>query len=126
MVELTDEELEIIRLCLEVVIYGPFLLCPAEDDPWIEFRVLMGLSPAEVVEIAEFWPKVNFDDRDIQRAVNNAMLLLMGYPHHCEVHWSDYFPVPPPMVYQILKKWRRLTSQTDGRSSNEFFNKLML
>lgn len=123
---LDDREVDIVGQCLKAVAHGPFLIDAGSNDPWSEFQILIGLTPKEFTDIADRWPDIDLGDKDVQLAVNNAMNNLLGYPHRCETEWPRFIAVPPAEVARVLDKWRRLTAQTDGKSSSEYFNRMML
>lgn len=125
MESLGNQELQIIGECLKAVAQGPFLVDPQADDPWWEFSTLMGLKPEELSDIADRWPDVDSASTDVQLAINNSMNNLLGYPHGCEAECSQYILVPAAEVARVFDKWRALTAQTDGDSSNDYFNRMM-
>ena len=52
MESLDRQEVEIIGVCHEAVVQGPFLLDRQADDPWWEIPEQMGRKPEEVADIA--------------------------------------------------------------------------
>jgi len=125
MPSLDDQELQIIGQCLKAVAHGPFLVNRDADDPLWEFFPLMGLLPKELSDIADRWPNIDLASAKVQRAINNSMNNLLGYPHGCWAEWLQYISVSPAEVARVLDKWRTLTAQVDGQTSSEYFNRLM-
>ena len=123
---LDEPELALIGQCLKAVAHGPFLIDPSADDSRWEFPMLMGLTPTAFTDIADRWPDVGLGDKNVQLAINNALNNLLGYPHRCEAEWPRFISAPPAEVARVLDKWRRLTAQTDGKSSSGYFYRMML
>jgi len=92
---LSPDDLEVVRQCLLATVGGPFL-------PDWEFQTLMGLTRAEITDIATSWPS---DERQFV-AVNNALNNLLGYPHKQHNEWTQYISVNPTEVAQVLARWR--------------------
>lgn len=94
---LSEHERSVILECLRAVADGPFF--------GEAFHSLMGLWPEEVARIVADWPQVDDSSEDVQLAINNSMLNLLGYPHRCEDVWSDWISVSKLEVGRVYAKW---------------------
>ncbi len=99
LAHLSDDERRIVGECLVAAVRGPFF-------PEWEFSTLFGLERSSVAAIAVDWPRVDEADPNVQRAINNAMANLLGYPHGCERDWHRFISADPGVVNRIFAKWR--------------------
>ena len=93
---LSNEELELIRRCLDAVANGPFF-------PDWEFRTLLGYSRDEVREVLRRWP-VDNNQAEVTAVVVSALNNLTGYPHGDVDSWNRYVRAPESAVLAILRK----------------------
>jgi hypothetical protein len=98
--ELTEQELDVVYRCLRATAEGPFF-------PEWEFHTLFGVYRIELAHIAARWPEVSDADADVQRAINNSLNNLLGYPHHKPVAFKEWISEPVEEVRRIFKKWRK-------------------
>ncbi|QLE74706.1 hypothetical protein FGW37_26750 [Streptomyces rectiverticillatus] len=107
----TDQDLQIIKECLDAAVNGPFF-------PDWEFHTLMGFTRDEIGAIAASWP--SFSDSDTQDdAVNNVLNMLLGYPHGYESRWHDYSNATLEQIVQTLARWRG-DDDLDGTGKGTF------
>ena len=101
-----EDDLPIIAACLHAAANGPFF-------PDWEFQTLFGLERHEIAEMAERWPAIEDSDR-VKLAVNNALVLLVGYPHEEWSQWTRHIPVSPERVEETLERWREAMNEAPG------------
>lgn len=95
---LDEAERGLVGQALHAAVSGPFFL------DW-EFHTLFGLERGEVLTVANTWPTIS--DRQVaELAVNNALANLWGYPHGCEVVWSEWISATPGELEDLLDKLR--------------------
>lgn len=82
----TFEKEKIIRECLNAAANGPFF-------PDVEFHTLFGLTKGEVRKIFLEWEKLDRKNELVQRAINNSINNLIGYPIDNPEKWSDYISI---------------------------------
>lgn len=93
-----DPDEAVIGQCLRAAASGPFF-------PDWEFETLFGCEREEILRIAERWP--HWEERSAyEGAVNNALNMLLGYPHGREDVWHDYISPTPTEVTQVYARWR--------------------
>lgn len=80
------------------------------EEDWKEFALIFRASRDEVAAIAVAWSDVR-DGTDVERAANNAMNNLLGYPHRCYEVWGDYISVSPIELRKIYRNWRKECSK---------------
>ena len=95
---LSKDDLEIVGQCLTAAVDGPFF-------PDWEFSVLFGLERTEVASVTRAWPDVSDEDEIAERAVNNALANLAGYPHGEDLR--RFVSVDAARLFEILQKWQR-------------------
>ncbi|GAA4886993.1 hypothetical protein ACFPM3_20495 [Streptomyces coeruleoprunus] len=95
---MTDQELQIIKECLDAAVSGPFF-------PDWEFHSLMGFTRDEIAAVAASWPSPPIADTE-DDAVNNVLTNLLGYPHGVESRWHECLPATRDQVAQVLARWR--------------------
>ncbi len=100
---MTPQDTQIIGECLRAVAKGPFL-------PDWEIDSLIGMSKAEVTTIAERWPEVDMKAEPVQRAVNNALVNLIGYPIDEEEEWPSYISVPRESLEDVRTRFKKATT----------------
>jgi hypothetical protein len=123
--ELTNRERHAIKGCLRAAVDGPFF-------PDWEFETIMSLSRDDVRKIALAWPHEPgashnefYSDEECQRiAANNAMNLVLGYPHGIE-GWPFVALVgaDPGEIEETLREWRGETNF--DASPRGTFNRMM-
>jgi hypothetical protein len=108
--DLTPEELEVVRTCLECVGAGDVIL-----HDW-EFHTIMGIYPEELSSVLAAWPAVDDKDEVVRLAINNSLNNLLGYPHEFQKQWESRIPVSKAEVARVFSKWRgrRISSYIDG------------
>jgi hypothetical protein len=94
---LSKDDLEIVGACLTAAVDGPFF-------PDWQFSTLFGLDRAEVASVTRAWPDVSDEDEIADRAVNNALRNLAGYPRSEDL--SRFVAADPTRLFAILEKWR--------------------
>lgn len=82
----TFEKDKIIWECLNAAANGPFF-------PDVEFHTLFGLTKEEVRKISLEWEKLDRKNELVQRAVNNSIVNLIGYPIDNPKKWPDYISI---------------------------------
>ena len=85
------------RRCLEVAASGRVF-----EDP--EFHTLFGLQRSEVIEIYSKWPDVDENDPDVELAVNNTLVNLLGHPHGMDL--KSLVGADEKDLEAILLRWR--------------------
>ena len=99
MINLTEEEKRVLFECLNASVKGPFF-------PDEEFQTLFGLERAEAENVLKDWPDLNIFADDIAvLAINNALVNLVGYPHHKDDIWDEWISLSKSEVDQLHKKW---------------------
>lgn len=122
--QLADQDLAVLGACLHATVDGPYF-------PEWEFHTLMGLSRADVAEIAKAWPEAPADypphfessDDAVRTAITNAANMLLGYPHGVsrdQVESDLGYSLPE--VAQALTRW--LDNETFDPSGKGFFDRL--
>ena len=106
--DLTESDRLIIGDCLRAAADGPFF-------PDWEIHTLFGLEREALREISDAWPDVDHSCDDVDLAVNNSLVMLVGYPHRKQHIWSDWIRVPPNHLPPLLTKWR-------GNAPGSFFD----
>jgi hypothetical protein len=97
--QLSSEEREIVRRCLNAAVNGPFF-------PDWEFHALFGLTRAEVAAVLLAWP--DSDHAGVQDiAVANSINNLLGYPHDDDASWNQYVGLPREVVARLRTTWAR-------------------
>jgi hypothetical protein len=112
---LTTDEIKVIGECIRASLNGPFF--KSEN-----LHTLFGLWDSEVEEIVRAWPNVVEDQENTQLAINNALNMLLMYPHRCWNVWSEYISVSPERLAEIYAKW--LNRDELDTSSQGFFDRL--
>ena len=97
--DLSQREKEIILECLRASVHGPFF-------PESEFHIIFGVDPDEVEKVISIWPNVNEDEIPVRLSINNSMNNLLGYPHNCGNHWSNFISVTKKELLRIFYKWK--------------------
>jgi hypothetical protein len=107
-IELSNNEIKIIKECLTASAYGPFFIDNnAKSDPFWEIHSLFGLKMEKLRKIADNFPQVDLDDQDVRLAINNSICNLIGYPHNrFGETWFKYLSVTEEELNSLLKKWR--------------------
>ena len=87
----------VVRECLDAAVRGPFF-------PDWEFSTLFGLEGDEMAAVLAEWSSAS-DEHLQDVAVNNAMNMLLGYPHkESEETWRCFISVPPIEVAAMLAR----------------------
>jgi hypothetical protein len=100
---LSPRDQDVVRKCLAVALHGPFF-------PEEQFREVTGLTRNEVGRVARAWPD-GAAPVEQDRAVNNVLVGLLGYPQHKQQVWNDYVSVTRDEVEAILARWRGAPGQ---------------
>jgi hypothetical protein len=95
---LSPRDTDVVRKCLAVALHGPFF-------PDEQLQAVTGLTRNEVARIARAWPD-GAAPVEQDRAVNNVLESLLGYPQHEQQVWNDYVSVTRDEVEAILARWR--------------------
>ena len=95
---LTDRDLELIRAALEASVDGPFF-------PDWEFQTLMGVERAQMRQVLAEWPDVS-DHGIADLAVNNAIGMILGYPHNDWEAWRGFSDANPEDLQLTLARWQ--------------------
>ena len=96
------EDVDVVRILRESLIAaarGPFF-------PDWEFHTLFGFQRVEMEAIAEAFTATTPHTGDVARAINNAILNLIGYPHDGESVWSQWLSVSPAELQVVHSQWR--------------------
>ncbi len=112
---LTPAEIDVIGECIRASLHGPFF----EGE---SLHTLFGLWEAELEEIARAWPDVDENQENVQLAINNALNMLLMYPHRRWDVWPEYISVAPKQVAEIYAKW--LDQDALDTSGQGFFDRL--
>jgi len=107
--DLNEDDRRIIGDCLWAAADGPFF-------PDWEFHTLFGIEREVARQVAESWPDVDHESDDVDLAVNNSIVHLIGYPHRSQDAWSNWIRVNRHALPPILARWRgdRPTSYFDA------------
>jgi hypothetical protein len=98
--DLTDDELQVVRTCLDCVAAGDVILHDAD------FAVIMGIDVATFLTVVAAWPGIDDGQEDVWLAINNAFNNLLGYPHASHDSWDERIPVPREEVRRVFALWR--------------------
>lgn len=99
-IESLDEyDRDLIRRALEACSHGPFF------DEW-EFQTLFGLTRPQFGEAAHRWTEEGEVDAEVEVAIRNAIVNLVGYPHGLDEVLEVRFEVDRGRLEDLL---RRLT-----------------
>jgi len=96
---LTKEESEIVRQCMQCVANGNVIL----HD--FEFQMIMGVDVDEFMDIFEAWPNLDENDKYVKLAINNTLNNLIGYPHDMQKSWNEVMETPLSEIARIFQKW---------------------
>lgn len=106
--EISRDLENIIGECLSASAYGPFFVDEgAKDNPYWEYETLLGFSPEEVQKISKQWPNVDISDEFVSELICSCFANLLGYPHRCEKHWSEYISVSREQLIEFARFWRQ-------------------
>ena len=105
---LSDDEIKVIRECINAAAYGPFFIDKeAKDNPYWEIHSIFGLTIDELRRIADAFPNLDLEDENVRLAINNSINNLIGYPHGCSDEvWSKYISVSEDELRKIFFKWK--------------------
>ncbi|MCH9648643.1 MAG: hypothetical protein K0U98_10415 [Deltaproteobacteria bacterium] len=113
--EISDALEGIIGECLNASAVGPFFVdSGSKEDPYWEFRTLLGFTPEEVLRVSSQWPDVDISDADVSELITACFGDLLGYPHGCEKHWSEYFSVSREELGVYAELWRKSKYVQEG------------
>jgi hypothetical protein len=98
---LSSVEKAIVGQALRAAADGPFF-------PDWEFHTLFGLERSEVRAIADAWPEPTASSGEVERAVNNSLNNLLGYPHKCDAVWSQWISVDRQQLEELFHRLRGL------------------
>jgi hypothetical protein len=96
--DLTEDEASLVLSAFHAARDGPFF-------PDWEFQTLMGFDRSDLGRLIDEWPRPADPDA-LDRAVNNVLNMLLGYPHHKWESWRDFSPASPRDLAVLLTKWR--------------------
>jgi hypothetical protein len=99
LTNLNQIDRDVVRQCLHASVEGPFF-------PEWEFQTLFGLERSEVRTVLSAWPDVDESNETVRLAINSSLGNLVGYPHGCESHWSNFISASPADVSRIFTLWR--------------------
>lgn len=110
LADLSPEELEVVRICLECVVAGDVIL-----HDW-EFHTITGIDVEELRSVLAAWPAVDEGEEVVRLAINNSFNNLLGYPDEFQTPWEARIPVSKVEVARVFSKWRggRISSYFDG------------
>lgn len=97
------------------------VLRAAADGPYFpdwEFQTLFGLHRDQVRRIANEWPLPNVAPEDVVVAVNNAMNMLLTYPHRKHDLWPEWITVDQQAVNDLFSRLR-------GQNGESHFDRMM-
>lgn len=95
---LSQRESEVVRAVLSATVHGPFF-------PDWEFPTLMGVEREEMRAVLDAWPDF-VDADDNRRAINNAFVSLLGYPHDEWDTWATFSDADQSEVDTTYGRWR--------------------
>ena len=98
--DLTPDEREVVRRSLVAAAAGPYF-------PHWEFQALLGLTRAELSDVARAWPTVDETRESIRLASNNTLANLLGYPHQHMRQLERELGVNATRLAQVFTKWRQ-------------------
>src|SRR5687767_10717609 len=98
LADLTNDELEVVRICLECVAAGDVIL-----HDW-EFQTVMGIEVEELHSVLAEWPELDDSKEVVQLAINGSFNNLLGYPHEFQDQWDTRIPVPKTEVARVFSK----------------------
>ncbi len=98
---LTQEEIDVVGRCLRAATNGPYFRDNGASDPWWEFQTLVGVSRAEVEQLASLWPSVDLDRSELRAALSN---LLAGYPTGDDAEWLRAVGATRDGLWEIRRK----------------------
>ncbi|HEY7701754.1 MAG TPA: hypothetical protein VIB02_05530 [Candidatus Limnocylindrales bacterium] len=96
---LSQRESEVVRAVLSATVVGPFF-------PDWEFATLMGVERDETRAVLDAWPDFA-DTDDNRRAINNAFVNLLGYPHDEWETWASFSDADEAEVENTYGRWRQ-------------------
>lgn len=96
---LTQRESEVVRAVLQAAVEGPFF-------PDWEFTTLMGVERSETRAVLVAWPDFH-DTDDNRRAINNAFVNLLGYPHDQWGAWAAFCDADKDEIEHTFERWRQ-------------------
>jgi len=107
---LTLDESEIVRQCMQCVANGNVIL----HD--VEFQTIIGLEVDEFLEIFRAWPNLDENDKYVKLAISNTLNNLIGYPHDMQKSWNEVMETPLSEITRIFQKWKGsgINSYIDG------------
>jgi hypothetical protein len=95
----------IVAQALRAAADGPFF------SDW-EFHTLFGLERIEVRAIADAWPEPTASSGEVERAVDNSLNNLLGYPHKKDCVWSEWISVDRHQLEELFHRLRRLRDKS--------------
>jgi hypothetical protein len=95
---LSDQESKVIHAALRASVEGPFF-------PDWEFQTLMGVDREEMRAAMGIWPE-RTDGVDTELSVNNALVMLLGYPHGRWDAWPEYSEADRAELFRVYERWR--------------------
>jgi hypothetical protein len=105
LADLTDEQREVVRRCLDAVVKGPFI-CDGD------FHCLFGLRRNEVEQAASRWPELDEADEDVRLAINgslNSLLIWYGWqdedPEAATRLLHQWTGASPEDIEQVFQRW---------------------
>ena len=108
--EYSDRDRSILGQALRAAADGPFF-------PDCEFHTLFGLQRSEVRGIADAWPELVASSAETDRALNNSLNNLLGYPHGQNAVWSQWISVDRQQLHELYARLR-------GRSDESYFDRI--
>ncbi len=98
--DLSEQDRQVVQACLDCVATGEVILHDAE------FCTIMGVDPAEFMDVCNAWPDVSENEATVQCSVENAMNNLLGYPHEWHDAWDSKISVSKMEIHRVLSLWR--------------------
>ena len=98
--DLTAEEREVLRRSLVAAAEGPYF-------PDWEFQTLFGVTRAEVSDVVRAWQCLDESHDVFRRAINNALVHLIHYPHGQTLQLERELGVTTAQLEKVFAKWRR-------------------
>lgn len=108
---LTESESRIIGEVLLAAADGPFF-------PDWEFHTLFGLPRDQVRTIARQWPQPQLPPKDVTLAVNNALNMMLSYPHRKHALWANWISIDRNALNDLFNRLR-------GQPNERPFDRMM-
>jgi hypothetical protein len=100
LANLTEEDRAIAHRCVRAAADGPFF------EEW-EFHTLFGVTRSDVRGVLEAWPTIDETDENVQLAIHNSFVNLLGYPHGKRELLARLIGADVETIARVFEDWRR-------------------